>query len=110
MTADASVLALSAVRVARGGRAVLDVPALEARAGEVVAIIGPNGAGKSTLLRVAALLETPDAGEVRFRGRPVTAGGALAARRQMATVFQTPLLADATVADNVALGLRFRGE
>jgi tungstate transport system ATP-binding protein len=109
VTAAGPVLALSGVRVARDGRAVLDVPALEARAGEVVAIIGPNGAGKSTLLRVAALLERPDAGEVRFRGQPAAADGVLAARRQMATVFQTPLLADISVADNVALGLRFRG-
>ena len=109
MTAATPVLALTAVRVARGGRTVLDVAVLDARAGEVVAIIGPNGAGKSTLLRVAALLEAPDAGEVRLHGRAVPAGEALGARRQMATVFQTPLLADTTVADNVALGLRFRG-
>ena len=39
----------------------------------------------------------------------VDAGDALAERRRMATVFQEPLLADATAADNVALGLRFRG-
>jgi tungstate transport system ATP-binding protein len=102
------VLALSGIRVARGEATILDVPAFEARAGEVVAIIGPNGAGKSTFLRVAALLEAPAAGEVRFRGRAVHAARALAERRQMATVFQTPLLADGTVAANVALGLRFR--
>src|SRR5262249_3503707 len=39
-------------------------------------------------------------------------GGArerLDARGQMGSVFQDPLLADATVYDNVALGLRFRG-
>jgi tungstate transport system ATP-binding protein len=103
------VLVLAGVRVARGGATVLDVPAFEARAGEVVAIIGPNGAGKSTLLRVAALLEPPDTGTVTFRGRPTHAARALAERRQMATVFQTPLLADTTVAANAALGLHFRG-
>ena len=108
-TGGGPVLVLTNVRATRGGTTVLDVPAFDARAGEVVAIIGPNGAGKSTLLRVAALLEAPDSGTVMFRGRPVHAAHALAERRQMATVFQTPLLADTTVEANVALGLRFRG-
>ena len=71
--------------------------------------MGPNGAGKSTLLRVLGLLETPTAGTVRFRGEAVTPAQGLAVRRRMASVFQEPLLADATVFDNVAMGLRFRG-
>jgi tungstate transport system ATP-binding protein len=99
------VLALRDVRVGRA----LAVPALDVREGEVLAVIGPNGSGKSTLLRVLGLLQAPEQGEVRFRGQPVTVAGGLAVRRRMATVFQQPLLADTTVADNVALGLRFRG-
>lgn len=87
----------------------LTVPALAVHEGEVLAVIGPNGSGKSTLLRLLALLERPDAGEVRFRGQAVDARRALAARRRLAMVFQTPLLADMSVADNVALGLAFRG-
>jgi tungstate transport system ATP-binding protein len=87
----------------------LDVPSLDVVAGEVLAVIGPNGAGKSTLLRILGLLERPDAGQVLLHGRTVDARHALAERRHMATVFQEPLLADATVADNAALGLRFRG-
>src|SRR5207237_36191 len=42
-------------------------------------------------------------------GRAVDARDALAERRRVATVFQEPLLADASVTHNVALGLRFRG-
>ena len=87
----------------------LQVPALDVRSGEVLAVIGPNGSGKSTLLRVLGLLERPDAGTVLVGGRPVAARDALAERRRLATVFQEPLLADTTVAANVALGLRFRG-
>ena len=103
------VVELAGVQVSRGGRTVLEVPALEVRQGEILAVIGPNGAGKSTLLRVLGLLEPPGAGTLRFRGTPVTARDSLALRRRMASVFQEPLLADATVRDNVGLGLKFRG-
>jgi molybdopterin-binding protein len=104
-----AVLELTDVRVRYGGATVLDVPALAVNEGEVLAVIGPNGSGKSTLLRVAGLLERPARGVVRFRGHQADAGSSLAERRRMATVFQHPLLADMTVAQNVALGLRFRG-
>ena len=88
---------------------VLDLPALDVRHREVLAVIGPNGSGKSTLLRVLGLLETPTTGEVRVQGRVVSPGDRLLARRRMATVFQQPLLARGTVAENVAVGLKFRG-
>ena len=104
------VLELLGIRVAHGGRTVLDVPALDVRQAEILAVIGPNGSGKSTLLRVLGLLETPTAGALRFRGAPVTPRDGLAVRRRMASVFQEPLLAASTVSGNVALGLRFRGE
>src|SRR5712691_4194134 len=103
------VVELAGIRVERGGRVVLDVPALTVLTGEVLGVIGPNGAGKSSLLRVMGALEAPAAGTVRFQGLPVTAAQGLAVRRRMASVFQEPLLADATVFDNVAMGLRFRG-
>ena len=103
-----TVVELSQVRVAYGAPLTLDVPNLEVSAGEILAIIGPNGSGKSTLLRVIGLLEPPTAGEVRFKGDLVARARLLDARRQMATVFQDPLLVDDTVFENVALGLRFR--
>lgn len=103
------VLEAQDVAVRRSDTFTLDIPALDVRAGEVLAVIGPNGSGKSTLLRVLALLQVPDRGEVRYRGSVVTAAEGLGVRRRMATVFQSPMLADMTVEANVALGLRFRG-
>ena len=102
------VVELSGVRLAYDGAVVLEVPRLEVRPGEILAVIGPNGSGKSTLLRVVGLLEPPAAGEVRFKGRPVERHRLLQVRREMASVFQDPLLVDDTVFENVALGLRFR--
>jgi molybdopterin-binding protein len=107
---SAPVLEGRSLRVAYGGQLVLEVPAIEVREREVLALIGPNGAGKSTLLRLLGLLERPSAGEVSFRGRTVGTSrrDLLALRRRFATVFQEPLLCDATVETNVALGLRLR--
>ncbi|MGH7396005.1 MAG: ABC transporter ATP-binding protein [Candidatus Rokuibacteriota bacterium] len=109
MTAPPPVVALYGIQVSRGGRIVLDIPELAVEAGQVLAVIGPNGAGKSTLLRILGLLEAPTAGGVRFQGERVSRSDGLAVRRRMASVFQEPLLADATIRNNVALGLRFRG-
>jgi tungstate transport system ATP-binding protein len=106
----APVLVAEGVHVAYGGRPVLDVATFAVEPEEVLAVIGPNGAGKSTLLRVLALLETPGRGTVAFRGVvPGSARARLALRRRMASVFQEPLLCDASVAANVRLPLSFRG-
>jgi molybdopterin-binding protein len=101
------ILELRDILVERAGRAILDVPALDIRANEVLAVVGPNGAGKSTLLRVLALLETAQRGNVIFDGRPVS-GSPLSLRRRMALVFQEPLLLDTTVEGNVRTGLSLR--
>jgi tungstate transport system ATP-binding protein len=103
------LVALRDVRLDYAAGFTLEVAALDVMAGEVLAIIGPNGSGKSTLLRILGLLERPGHGRVLVGGRPVDARTALVERRRMATVFQEPLLADTSVAANVALGLRFRG-
>ncbi len=63
-------LAVHALRVRRGGRAVIADLSLAFGAGQLVAVIGPNGAGKSTLLGgVAGLL--PSQGRVTWDGRPL---------------------------------------
>ncbi|MFE2560178.1 ATP-binding cassette domain-containing protein [Streptomyces sp. NPDC059352] len=73
------------MRVAPGGRAVLDGVGIEVRAGEVLALVGPHGAGKSTLLAALAADLAPSAGEVRIGGRPAGdwSAGELALRRHL---------------------------
>src|SRR3990170_2294828 len=39
--------------------------------GKIVALIGPNGAGKTTAFALISGFLRPDAGQVRFRGRPI---------------------------------------
>lgn len=105
---ECCLVAVQGLVVMKGGRAILDVPHLCLRTGEILAVIGPNGAGKSTLLQAMALLERPSRGQVLFAGVPA-AGRELQLRRRIAVAFQEPLLLDASVEYNVTLGLKMRG-
>jgi len=51
--------------------AVRDVT-FDVEEGEIVGVIGPNGAGKTTLFSLLSGFLRPDAGLIRFEGRPVT--------------------------------------
>ena len=51
---------------------VLDDVSFELEAGTSAGIWGLRRSGKSTLLRIAAGIELPDAGVVRFEGRDIT--------------------------------------
>jgi len=44
---------------------------LTIQAGQITAIIGASGSGKSTLLNLLYGLQSPDTGEVRFKGERV---------------------------------------
>lgn len=104
-----SLLELRNIQVRHGEQTALDIESLEISPGEVLSILGPNGAGKTTLLQVMGLLRPPGRGEVYFRGERAARDNGLALRRRIATVFQEPLLLNATVRDNAALGLELRG-
>ena len=107
---NSAILAARNVKVIKDKRTILEVPSIDVRDGEVLAVIGPNGAGKTTLLSVLACLEPPTRGEVLYRGQPVTKRDVLSVRRRMAVVFQEALLLDGTVLENVMLGLQIRGK
>ena len=95
-----------------GERDVLKDINLKIERGEVFALLGPTGAGKTTLLRLIDLLSVPASGRVYFDGTDVTepAGKRLEVRRRMAFVLQKPVVFNASVYDNIACGLQWRGE
>ena len=90
---------------AQNGRIrVLDGISFAVDAGKFVAVIGPSGCGKSTLLQMAAGLLTPSRGEVRHRGRAITA-----VNREVGFVpQQAQLFPWKTLEENVELPLLLR--
>lgn len=103
------IYGLTDVVKAYGQREVLHIDRLEIYRGEILTIVGPNGAGKTTLLRLLNFLEPPTSGKISFDGHPVDGTLSLETRRQVTTVFQRPILLNATVQRNVAYGLWIRG-
>jgi tungstate transport system ATP-binding protein len=95
-----------------GERKVLQDLNLGIGRGEVFALIGPTGAGKTTLLRIIDLLEVPGSGEIYFDGKCIPRSGKqrLEIRRRMSFIHQKPQVFNLSVYDNVACGLRWRGE
>ena len=97
----AALFAFEHVTLPGAERPRLDDVELELRDGGITAIAGPSGAGKSSLLRCCNRLEAPATGVVRYRGEDVGARDPLAHRREVAMVFQKPVLFAGTVADNL---------
>ena len=68
--------------------------------GEVVALAGDNGAGKTTMIKTISGVFQPTAGEVRFKGAPVSFATPQEARdKGIETIYQ-----DLALADNLSIG------
>ena len=110
--ADAPLLEVRGLVKRFGGRVVVDGIDADVRRGEAVFVIGPSGSGKSTFLRCLNLLERPDAGAIRFRGRDILARGADVDRyrRRVGMVFQHfNLFPHLTVLRNITLAPTLTG-
>jgi thiamine transport system ATP-binding protein len=92
-----------------GGDDVLRGLDLDVPSGQLLCVLGPSGGGKSTLLRVIAGLEVPRTGSIQLDGRDLS--GVPAHERDVGLMFQDyALFPHRDVGDNIAFGLRMRGE
>jgi len=87
----------------------LDVPELTIERGSSIGFAGSNGSGKSTLLRLLAFIEMPEEGDIRFDGAVVTKNNG-GSKRDVTMLLQEPYLLKRSVFENVAFGLKVRGD
>jgi ABC-2 type transport system ATP-binding protein len=65
------VLELQGLTRRYGDLVALDGLSFAVAEGKMFGFVGPNGAGKTTAMRIVLGVLEPDAGEVRWRGRPM---------------------------------------
>jgi putative spermidine/putrescine transport system ATP-binding protein len=92
-----------------GATSALSGLSLRIEPGELLALLGPSGCGKTTALRLLAGFDRPTSGSLLIDGRDVS--DVPANKRDMGMVFQSySLFPTMTARDNVAFGLRLRGQ
>ncbi|GAA4232166.1 ribose transport system ATP-binding protein [Streptosporangium album] len=111
MAGNGQVLQAAGVVKAFPGVRALDHVSFTLGGGEVHALVGENGAGKSTLIKVLTGVYQADAGQVRYRGEPVSFSNPLDAQRAgISTIYQeVNLVPSMSVARNLFLGREPRG-
>ncbi|KAJ3071065.1 hypothetical protein HK102_006525, partial [Quaeritorhiza haematococci] len=77
---------------------------LSVEPGRTVALVGPSGSGKSTVFQLLMRMYDPEEGEVLLDGTNAKDINLLSLRESMSIVSQEPVLFDATILENVALG------
>jgi ATP-binding cassette subfamily B protein len=92
--------------IALDDRRLLDDVSFSVPAGSTLAIVGPTGAGKTTLVDALARLQDVAPGAVAVGGRDVTALPLARLRGLFGYAPQDAFLFSATVAENIAFGVR----
>lgn len=103
------MLQIQDLRFSYSGFPTLRGITLEQSQGEIICLLGPSGCGKTTLLRLIAGLEAGYGGSIQLAGRDVRSVPPHA--RDLGLMFQDfALFPHLNVAQNVAFGLRMRGQ
>lgn len=88
---------------------VLAIDHLEVEPASIMGLVGPNGSGKSTLLKLMAFILRPAEGQILFNGLPAFPFDE-SVRFQVTLLTQEPYLMKRTVFNNIAYGLKVRGD
>lgn len=87
-------------------RPSLIIEELSIRAGEKIGIIGPTGSGKTTLADILLGLLAPTSGQIISDGSLIQSEDIAGWRSTIGYVPQESFLVDATVAENIAFGVK----
>ena len=82
-----AAVAVTGLRVSRGGRRVLHGLDFEVAPGRITGLLGPSGCGKTTLMRAIVGVQIVESGEVRVLGEPA---GSAPVRARVGYVMQAP--------------------
>jgi ABC-type multidrug transport system fused ATPase/permease subunit len=101
------VLELSEIdfRYGSAGRQTLEGLSLKIPARTTVGLVGGTGAGKTTIVDLILGLLTPDQGQIRVDGTPITNQNLRGWQQTLGYVPQSIFLTDDTVAANIAFGV-----
>lgn len=104
------LLELNRVSLSFSGLRALSAISFSVDDGQIIGLIGPNGAGKSTLLNCISRLYRPESGTIRFNGLDLVARKSheVASMGIRRTFQNLELFREASVRENVALGLVYR--
>ncbi|MFA5111425.1 MAG: ATP-binding cassette domain-containing protein [Desulfobaccales bacterium] len=102
-------LEVAGITKAYHGQPVLQGCSFRFEPGRTYAVVGSNGSGKSTFFRIAALLEPPDAGSIRYTDNGAVLPHDLHLRRRLTLLLPKIGVFNTTVFNNVAYGLKIRG-
>ncbi|CBF87439.1 ABC transporter ATP-binding protein [Aspergillus nidulans FGSC A4] len=78
---------------------------LRIESGQFVAFVGPSGCGKSTLISLIERFYEPTEGSILFGGVPINTLDIVSYRRNLSLVAQDPKLFNATIRENLCLGI-----
>lgn len=91
-------------------RVLFDIPRLTIESGKCILLSGINGSGKSTLLKIIAGLEAPNQADIIHNDKRMDWKSAYKQfHKEIIYLHQTPLMFDATVAENITYGMRKQG-
>jgi branched-chain amino acid transport system ATP-binding protein len=106
-----ALLEIEGVSKRFGGVQAVSRVSVSVEKGMIKAVIGPNGAGKTTLFNLVTGMFVPDAGAIRFGGRPIHGlpPFRVAAKGISRTFQNIRLFSQMTALENVMVGRHLRG-